>query len=228
MRRPPCGVARSIGILGKKYPKTPAEFGRSAGFGVVPLKNRSLSARASGSKSGQIVPVSLTRGILCGLLMAAATLGLTACGPYYYKFSGLYVCQSSGASEQAGGARVDFGRQRRSGWNGRRAGHRRRAARHPQQRPEHHSEFFNLWLQFRIAGPYLQLSGADARLRLLHLRRFAGKHQLRKRSRRAVRRARFRVQMDLPFPPTLDVSSRRRRARASSSCRTPPRVARLA
>jgi hypothetical protein len=39
------------------------------------LKNRSLFAQLLGAQS-----------ILCGLLIAAATLGLTACGPYYYKF----------------------------------------------------------------------------------------------------------------------------------------------
>jgi hypothetical protein len=38
------------------------------------LKNRSLFAQ------------SLRAQVVCGLLIAAATLGLTACGPYYYKF----------------------------------------------------------------------------------------------------------------------------------------------
>jgi hypothetical protein len=38
------------------------------------LKNRSLFAQ------------SLRAQVICGLLIAAATLGLTACGPYYYKF----------------------------------------------------------------------------------------------------------------------------------------------
>jgi hypothetical protein len=38
------------------------------------LTNRSLFAQ------------SLRAQIICGLLIAAATLGLTACGPYYYKF----------------------------------------------------------------------------------------------------------------------------------------------
>ena len=38
------------------------------------MTNRSLSAP------------SLRAQIFCGLLIAAATLGLTACGPYYYKF----------------------------------------------------------------------------------------------------------------------------------------------
>ena len=38
------------------------------------MKNRSLFAQSHRAQ------------IICGLLLAAATLGLTACGPYYYKF----------------------------------------------------------------------------------------------------------------------------------------------
>jgi hypothetical protein len=45
-----------------------------SGWSSLPLKNRSVFTK------------SLRAQIFCGLLIAAFTLGLTACGPYYYKF----------------------------------------------------------------------------------------------------------------------------------------------
>ena len=45
-----------------------------SGWSWLPLTNRSFFVQ------------SLRAQILCGVLIAAATLGLTACGPYYYKF----------------------------------------------------------------------------------------------------------------------------------------------
>jgi hypothetical protein len=55
------------------------------------LKNRSFSALLLCGKIHDKVEalsrkVSFGRQALCGVLLAAATLGLTACGPYYYKF----------------------------------------------------------------------------------------------------------------------------------------------
>ena len=55
------------------------------------LKNRSLSALLLCGKIRDRIAAfyrnaSFGKHALCGLLIAAATLGLTACGPYYYKF----------------------------------------------------------------------------------------------------------------------------------------------
>ncbi len=58
------------------------------------MKNRSLSALSVGetpvdvASSGKLSSQkrSFASYALCGLLIAIATLGLTACGPYYYKF----------------------------------------------------------------------------------------------------------------------------------------------
>ena len=55
------------------------------------MKNRSFSALLLCGKTRDLVKASFRKAsfgkhALCGLLIAAATLGLTACGPYYYKF----------------------------------------------------------------------------------------------------------------------------------------------
>ena len=55
------------------------------------LKNRSFSALLLCGKTRGLVAAfyrnrCFGKHALCGLLIAAATLGLTACGPYYYKF----------------------------------------------------------------------------------------------------------------------------------------------
>ncbi|WP_263384108.1 hypothetical protein [Granulicella arctica] len=58
------------------------------------MKNRSLSGLLFGKSQSNELPSttsaprkkSLGKYALCGLLIAVATLGLTACGPYYYKF----------------------------------------------------------------------------------------------------------------------------------------------
>ncbi|NYF79794.1 hypothetical protein [Granulicella arctica] len=50
------------------------------------MKNQSLSACTSGKVETSSRNSSFGRYALCGLLIAVATLGLTACGPYYYKF----------------------------------------------------------------------------------------------------------------------------------------------
>ncbi len=50
------------------------------------MTNRSFSATLRGSFLGRIMSAPFLRSVLCGILLAAVTLGLTACGPYYYKF----------------------------------------------------------------------------------------------------------------------------------------------
>ncbi len=51
------------------------------------MKNRSLSGPHDGRASSRnLTSHGLSRPLLCALLLAATTLGLTACGPYYYKF----------------------------------------------------------------------------------------------------------------------------------------------
>ena len=59
---------------------------RTARVGVVQLKNRSLSALVYGSKPGRFSPGRFKQVIVWSLMLVATTLGLTACGPYYYKF----------------------------------------------------------------------------------------------------------------------------------------------
>ncbi len=87
--------------------------------------------------------------ILCALLLALVTAGLSSCHSasyYYYKFPAVHLRRPSHSTQQARPARHDRRHlQRRP----RQPADRGRAARHPQQRREHHPLLHHLRLQLR-------------------------------------------------------------------------------